>query len=65
MKNVRVMVKPIHEMDSLEDDPFFSVFLQAIYKNAMQNPDQLKDGSEIFNERVKKLIEGVDLDEDE
>ncbi len=63
--NPSLIVKPTNELDTIESDPLFAVFLQAIYKNAMENPHTLKDSSELFNERVQKLIECVDTDDDE
>lgn len=63
--NPKLTVEPTNELDTIEEDPLFAVFIQALYKDAMENPDRLKDGSEIFNDRVKKLIEGVEIDEDE
>lgn len=63
--NPKLIVEPTNELDAIEEDPLFAVFIQALYKNAMENPERLRDGSELFNDRVKKLIEGVDTDEDE
>ncbi len=60
-----LVVEPTNELDSIENDPLFGTFIEAVYKDAMENPDQLKDLSEVFTDRVKKLVEGVDIDEDE
>lgn len=60
-----LIIKPKNALDSIEEDPLFALFIQALYKNAMENPEQLEDGSEIWNERVKKLIDGVDITDEE
>jgi len=60
-----LVIEPTSELDTIENDPLFGSFIEAIYKDAMENTDKLKDLSEIFTDRVKKLVEGVDIDEDE
>lgn len=52
-------------LDAIEQDPLFEIFIQALYKHAMENPTSLKDGAEIWNDKVKKLIEGVSCDDEE
>lgn len=52
-------------LGSMEADAAFGLFIQAIYKDSLQNPEKLSDGSEIYNDHVKELIEGVDTDESE
>ena len=63
--NPKLIVEPTSELDSIENDPLFGSFIEAIYRDAMENPDKLKDVSDVFTDRVKKLIEGVDIDENE
>lgn len=63
--NATLVVEPTSELDSIENDPLFGTFIEAIYQDAMENPNKLKDLSDIFTDRVKELIEGVDIDEDE
>ncbi len=63
--NPVITIHPSTEPDTIEKDPLFAVFMEALYKHAMENPDMLSDGSEIYNDEVKKLLEGVDDDEEE
>ncbi len=59
-----LIIKPVDELDTIEEDPVFALFIQAIYNHAMENPEVLKDGSSIWNEHVEKLLEGVEIDDD-
>lgn len=63
--NPSLLIEPANEPDTIDDDPLFSVFLKAIYKDVIENPHTLQDGSALFNERVLQLIEDVDIDGDE
>ena len=60
-----LVIKPVEGLDSIENDPLFVSFIEAIYKNAMEHPDKLKDLSDVFTHRAKTLIMGIDIDEDE
>lgn len=54
-----------NSMDMMESDPLFESFIQAIYKNALENPDQLKDLSEVWDQEWDELLEGVDGGDEE
>ncbi len=47
-------------LTSLESDPKFHLFVEAIFKDAMTNPNQLKDLKEIWDEEWDDLLRGVD-----
>jgi hypothetical protein len=59
-----LIMKPINELDTIEEDPIFALFIQGLYEHAMENPKTLKDGSQILNDHVDKLLEGVEVDDD-
>lgn len=61
-RNPKLVLEPTSDLDSLENNPLFATFIQAIHKNAIDNPDKLKVISDIFTARVKKLIKGIDSD---
>ncbi len=52
------------ELSDIENEPLFTVFMEALYINTINHPENLKDLSDIFDERADKLLEGVNLDED-
>ena len=53
------------EPNALENDPLFAVFLRALYNDAQNHPEELKDLSDIFDAEADKLLEGVDIHNDE
>lgn len=46
--------------DTLETDPLFQTFVEAICKNALENPDQLLDSSKVWDSEWDNLLDGVD-----
>ena len=47
-------------LTNMESDPQFHKFIEAIFQNAMANPDQLKNLEEVWGKEWDKLLEGVD-----
>lgn len=41
-------------------DPLFARFIHAIFKNAMENPEQLKDVLQVWDEEWADLLEGIE-----
>ena len=62
--NPRLIVKPTNELDTIDEGPLFCPVYTRNLQECDENPHTLKDGSEL-NERVMKLIEGVDTDDEE
>jgi hypothetical protein len=58
-------MKPTTPFDTLESDPTFSLFIEALYKNALSRPERLKEASEVWPKDIHQLLEGVELDEEE
>lgn len=48
----------------MEHDPKFQIFLEAIYQNAVCNPDQLKNLEVVWDKEWDELLTGVDGEED-
>lgn len=56
---------PIEDlMDSVEQDPLFSQFIEALCQNALKNPDQLHDLQDVWDKDWDDLLEGVDESEE-
>lgn len=45
---------------NMESDPQFHLFVEAIFKNAMENPDDLKDLEKVWDKEWDELLSGVD-----
>ena len=59
--NPTLVVEPFSELDIQEHDPLFAAFIEAIYHDAKENPERLVGIDEVLTERVKMLIDGVDV----
>jgi virulence-associated protein VagC len=57
----QVCISPKPELDTIESDPLFVTFIQAIAHDAMKHPEKLKDLNEVSKE-LDELLEGVPLD---
>jgi antitoxin component of MazEF toxin-antitoxin module len=60
-----VTVKPVNSLDTIEADPIFELFIEALYRDAMENPEKLLRTKDIWDERALKLLEGVDTSDEE
>lgn len=52
------------DLDTIEDDPDFGIFISAIAKDALGNPEKLHDIQEVWDNEWEDLLEGVEVDED-
>ncbi len=57
-------IRPKSGLDTIEDDPMFCAFVQAIAKDALENPDKLHDIQEIWDDEWDDLLEGVEVDDE-
>ncbi len=53
------------KLDSIENDPRFALFLEALYEDALNNPKKLKDKDEVWSSEMKKLLKDVPLDDED
>jgi len=60
----QIVIQGKPELDTIEADPLFGVFLQAIANDALKHPEKLKDLNKAYKE-LDGLLEGVPLDEEE
>lgn len=47
----------------LKKQQIFAVFIEALYRDAMEHPENLLKTEDIWSKRALKLIEGVDADD--
>lgn len=59
-----VMAPQKKTVQTLEEDPAFDLFIQALGVHALKNPKKLKTGKEVWRKGVDTLLQGVLDDED-
>jgi virulence-associated protein VagC len=50
------------ESDTMESDPRFQLFIEALYQDALSHPEKLKDSSEAWRE-FDELMKGIKIDD--
>ncbi len=63
-KNNTLIVQPNTELDTMEDEPQFAEFIQAIAAEAMNHPEKLKNAKEVWDEEWDELLKGVTADDE-
>jgi hypothetical protein len=59
-----VLIKPKTELDTMESDPMFQQFIQAIAIDAMTHPEKLHDAKDVWDDEWSDLLEGVEVEEE-
>lgn len=57
------LIKPKTELETMEADPLFQRFVEAIVMDAMEHPEKLHDAREVWDDEWANLLQGVDVDE--
>ena len=60
-----VIISSKSRLDTLEADPLFATFLQAIAAEAMQHSEKLRDPAEAWSPEVVKLFNAMPHDDEE
>ena len=60
-----VMISSKSRLDTLESEPLFATFIQAIAAEAMKHPEQLRDPAEAWSHEVVKLFNAMPHDDEE
>ena len=55
-----LLIRPVDELTSMESDPLFTQFLEALYVDSLTHPEKLKNVKEVWDEEWQELLEGVD-----
>lgn len=64
-KTVRgIRIRPKGEFDTIEADPHFSDFIQALAIDAMKHPKKLHDVKEVWDKEWDGLLKDVEVDEE-
>lgn len=64
-QNECLLVCPADKLTSMEEDPLFADFINALLADAMKNPSQLTDLREVWDAEWDDLLEGVDTDDED
>lgn len=62
--NPVLTITPSNNLDTLEADPNFALFIEAIYQNALAHPQKLKDSKDVWPEDTFDLIKGVNIEDE-
>lgn len=58
-----LLIKAKTELDTMEADPLFQRFVEAIAMDAMKHPEKLHDAQDVWDDEWADLLKGVDGDE--
>jgi antitoxin component of MazEF toxin-antitoxin module len=58
--NPTLILTPVDELDQIENDPNFALFINAIYQDALAHPEKLWEEKDVWGDRLDKLLEGVE-----
>jgi virulence-associated protein VagC len=59
-----VLITPKTELDTMEADPLFQQFIQAIAIDAMTHPEKLHDAKDVWDDEWSDLLEGIEVEDE-
>ncbi len=60
----KINIRPKTELDTIESDPHFSTFIQALVVDAMKHPEKLRQAKEVWDEEWDELLKGVKVSDE-
>ncbi len=51
------------ELDTMESEPLFATFIQALAADAMKHPEKLRQAKEVWSKEWDELLKGVTADD--
>lgn len=60
----RLNIRPKTKLDSIESDPLFAEFINALTVDAMKHPEKLYDAKKVWDKEWDALLKGVTGDEE-
>lgn len=60
----RLSIRPKTELDSIESDPLFAGFINALAVDAMKHPEKLHEAKRVWDKEWDELLKGVTVDEE-
>ena len=59
-----IRITPKTELGTMESDPLFQQFVEAIAIDAMTHPDKLHDVEDVWDDEWDGILKGVKIDEE-
>ena len=60
----KISIRPKTELDTIESEPLFTGFINALAIDAMKHPEKLRDAKEIWDKEWDELLKGVTADDE-
>lgn len=60
----KISIRPRKELDTIESEPLFADFINALAMDAMKHPEKLHEAKEVWDEEWNELLKGVTADEE-
>ncbi|MBU4312780.1 MAG: hypothetical protein KJ706_08705 [Candidatus Omnitrophica bacterium] len=59
----KLSIRSKTELDTIESEPLFAEFINALAVDAMKHPEKLRDAKEVWDKEWDELLKGVTDDE--
>ena len=59
----KINIRHKTELDTMESEPLFATFIQALAADAMKHPEKLRQAKEVWNKEWGGLLKGVTADD--
>ncbi len=56
----KISIRHKTELDTIESEPLFATFIQALAVDAMKHPEKLRQAKEVWSKEWDELLKGVD-----
>ena len=60
----KISIRPKTELDTIESEPLFAEFINALAVDAMKHPEKLRATKEVWDKEWDELLKGVTADEE-
>ena len=60
----KLNIRPKTELDTIESEPLFAEFINALAVDAMKHPEKLRETKEIWDKEWDQLLKGVTADDE-
>lgn len=60
----QISIRPATELDTIESEPLFAEFVNALAVDAMKHPEKLGDAREVWDREWDELLQGVTADDE-
>ncbi len=61
----KIVIIPKSDLDNIESEPEFEVFVKALVADSLGNPEKLKDMNQVWDKEWDGLLKDVGVEDDE